>query len=276
MDNIKIFEVYDDNKKYNMNVFSYIPKGNVSDMKIVFVLSGCLRDALNYLKNWIEVANRNNYIIIAPEFDREHYSIADHEYGNLIDIEYDYSSQDIYTPYMKYSSDINKKSEWVYDIIDKIYLEFINKNNLKNDGYIIFGHSSGSQFVHRFLMFGDSKYCRMYMPANAGLYTFFDEEKNYPYGIKNLKDYDNVIKESLEKDAYIMVGDKDITTDDLNHMSTDLEEGKTRIERGINFYNSAKSYAEKYNLKFNWKLIVMKNVNHDNKKVVPFAVEIIK
>ena len=103
MNNIKIFEVCDDKKKYNMNVFSYIPKGNVSDMKIVFVLSGCLRDALNYLKNWIEVANRNNYIIIAPEFDREHYSIADHEYGNLIDIEYDYSSQDIYTPYMKYS-----------------------------------------------------------------------------------------------------------------------------------------------------------------------------
>ena len=125
-------------------------------------------------------------------------------------------------------------------------------------------------------MFGDSKYCKMYLSANAGLYTFFDEEKNYPYGIKNLKDYDDVIKESLEKDAYIMVGDKDITTDDLNHMPTDLEEGITRIERGINFYKSAKLYAEKYNLKFNWKLIVMKDVNHDNKKVIPFVVEIIK
>lgn len=275
MDNIKVFEVYDNNKNYNMNVFSYIPKGNIKVMKIVFVLSGCLRDALNYLKNWIEIADKNNYIIIAPEFDKGHYSIADHEYGNLIDIEYDYSSQDVYTPYMKYNTEIKPKSEWVYNIIDKIYLDFINNNKLNADGYIIFGHSSGSQFVHRFLMFYDSKYCKMYLSANAGLYTFFDELKKYPYGIENLKEYSNIIRKSLEKDMYVMLGDKDITDDDLNHMSLDLEEGQTRIERGINYYNSAKEYAKKHNLKFNWKLVIMPNVNHDNIKVIPFASKII-
>ena len=273
--NINIFEYYDKTRDYNMNVFSYIPKGNKEDMKIIFVMSGCLRDALNYLKNWIEVADKYNYIIVAPEFDKDHYSIAEHEYGNLIDIEYDYSSQDIYIPYMKYGKTIKDKSEWIYDIIDNIYLKFIKENTLKNDGFIIFGHSSGAQFVHKYLMLGDSKYCKLYLAANAGLYTFFNEEKDYPYGIKNLNEYKNIIDKSLSKKAYIMIGDQDITTDDLNHMEEDKEEGLTRLERGTNYYNIAKEYSNKNNIDFNWNLIIMPNVNHDNKKVVPYACEII-
>ena len=75
LENIKVFEHKDKNKNYNMNIFSYIPKGNIKKMKIIFVMSGCLRNALNYLKNWIDVADENKYIIIAPEFDRSHYSI---------------------------------------------------------------------------------------------------------------------------------------------------------------------------------------------------------
>ena len=275
IDKIRIFEIYDNNKHCNMNVFSYIPDGDIQNMKIIFVMSGCIRNALNYLKNWIDIANKRKYIIIAPEFDKGNYSIADHEYGNLIDIKYDYTSQDIYTPFMEYDSNIKEESEWVYRIIDEIYLKFIESKSINNDGYIIFGHSSGSQFVHRFLMFGNSKYCKKYFAANAGLYTFFDENKNYPYGIKNLKPYENVIRKSLQKDVYIMLGEQDIDTKYLNCLPMDIEEGKTRIERGLNYYNSAKKYAEKYNLEFNWNLKVMPNVAHNSQKVIPYVDEII-
>lgn len=275
MKRIKIFEYYDENKKYNMNIFSYIPEGNIEEMKVIFVMSGCLRDSLNYLKNWIEVANKNGYIIIAPEFDKEHYSIADHEYGNLIDIEYDYASQDIYTPYMKYGKNIKDKSHWIYDTIDHIYLKFIKENNLENNGYILFGHSSGSQFAHRFLMFGDSLYCKKYLCANAGLYTFFDELVDYPYGIKNLKKYKDIINKSLEKEAYIMVGKNDVKIDDLNYLPMDVREGKNRLERAIHFFHSARNYAQKHNIDFKWKLVQMEQVEHDNSQVVPYATAII-
>lgn len=275
IDKIKLFEYYDEHKKYNMNIYNYIPEGNIEEMKVIFVMSGCLRDALNYLKNWIDVANTNQYIIIAPEFDKSNYSIADHEYGNLIDIKYDYNSQDIYTPYMIYGETIKNKSKWIYSIIDNIYLKFIDKYKLKNNGYILFGHSSGSQFAHRFLMFGDSKYCKKYLCANAGLYTFFDESKKYPYGIKNLKKYKNIINKSLEKESYILVGEKDIQTKLLNSLPMDIEEGKNRLERALNFFESAKKYAKNKDINFNWKLIKMPNVEHDNAQVIPFAVNII-
>ena len=199
LDKIKIMEYYDRKKNYNMNVFTYIPDGNIKEMKIVFVMSGCLRDALNYLKNWIEYAEKNNYIIIAPEFDKSHYSIDDHEYGNIINVKYDYSSQDIYVPFMTYDGKIKDEEDWIYNIVDEIYLKFIQRYGIKKSGYIIFGHSSGSQFVHRFAMLGNDKYCNKYICANAGLYTFYDNTKNYPYGIKNLNKYIDRIEASLQK-----------------------------------------------------------------------------
>lgn len=63
LNRIKIMEYKDVKKDYLMNIFTYIPEGNIKTMKIIFVMSGCLRDALNYLKLWIDVANQNKFII---------------------------------------------------------------------------------------------------------------------------------------------------------------------------------------------------------------------
>lgn len=275
LDKIKVFEHRDKNNDYNMNVFRYIPSGDINKMKVVFIMSGCFRDALNYLKIWIDAANNNNYILIAPEFDKHHYSIAEHEYGNIINVEYNYSTQDIYTPIMTYDTEIKDEEEWIYSNIDEIYIELIEKLNLKPTGYTIFGHSSGSQFVHRFLMFGNSQYCKKYLCANAGLYTFFDETKNYPYGIKNLETFQKRINESLEKDVFILVGEKDIKSKYLNSLPMDMEEGKTRYERAINYFDSVINYAKKHNIKTNWKFVSMPNVHHKSKEVLPYAINII-
>ena len=275
LDQIKIMEYYDEKKKYNMNIFTYIPNEITNDMKIIFVMSGCLRDALNYLKKWMDYADKNNYIIIAPEFDKRHYSIGDHEYGNVIDIEYDYSSQDIYVPFMKYDTKIKSEDDWIYKNIDEIYLDFIQRYNIEKKGYIMFGHSSGSQFTHRFAMLGNSKYCNKYICANAGLYTFFDTNKNYSYGIKNLDKYLDRIKASLQKDVYILAGEKDTETNMLNLLPEDNAEGKDRYERAKNFYNSAKEFANDNGVNFNWEFISMPNVGHHSKDVIPIAVNII-
>lgn len=275
LNKIKIMEYIDEKKNYAMNVFTYIPEGDIKTMKIVFVMSGCLRDALNYLKLWVDAANENKYIIIAPEFDKSHYSISDHEYGNIIDIDYDYCSQDIYTPIMKYHNEIKNESEWIYSIVDNIYLSFINEIGIESNRYTIFGHSSGSQFAHRFMMFGNSKYCKLFLCANAGLYTFYDESKDYPYGIKNLEKYKNRILESLTKKVYILAGEADIKTKFLNNLPADMEEGINRYERAKNYFSSAEDMAKKNKINFNWKFISMPNVPHNSKKVVPFATSII-
>lgn len=275
LNRIKIMEYKDLKKDYLMNVFTYIPEGNIKTMKIIFVMSGCLRDALNYLKLWIDVANQNKFIIIAPEFDKAHYSIADHEYGNIINIDYDYKSQDIYTPIMNYHKEIKDENEWIYSIIDDIYMCFINENSIENNGYIMFGHSSGSQFAHRFMMFGNSKYCKLFLCANAGLYTFYDDTKEYPYGIRNLEKYHTRILETLTKKVYILAGELDLDTKLLNNLPSDIQEGINRYERAKNYFISAKNTAEKHKINFNWNFVSMPNVPHNSKEVIPFAINII-
>ena len=40
-------------------------------------------------------------------------------------------------------NNIKDESDWIYHNIDEIYIEFIKEFNIKNNGYIMFGHSSG-------------------------------------------------------------------------------------------------------------------------------------
>lgn len=176
---------------------------------------------------------------------------------------------------MIYSNNIKNESDWIYHNVDEIYIEFIKEFNVKNNGYIMFGHSSGSQFTHRFLMFGNSKHCKKYLCANAGLYTFYDITCNYPYGIKNLNKYKERIDKSLTKNVYILAGEQDVKSKYLNALPNDLKQGKTRYERATNYFNSAINYAKDNHIETNWKFISMPNVQHKSKEVVPFAVKII-
>lgn len=124
-------------------------------------------------------------------------------------------------------------------------------------------------------MLGNSKFCKKYLCANAGLYTFYNESENYPYGICNLKKYNIRIKKSLEKEVYILAGEKDINTKLLNSLPKDIEEGMNRYDRALNYFASAKKYAEKYNIKFNWNFISMPKGHHNFKEVIPFAIKVI-
>ena len=124
-------------------------------------------------------------------------------------------------------------------------------------------------------MLGNSQYCTKYLCANAGLYTFYNNLVDYPYGIKNLDQFHQRINDSLTKDVYILAGEQDVKTKYLNNLPMDMEEGKTRYERAINYFNSARKYAQNNSIKMNWTFVSMPNVGHDNRQVLPYAVEVI-
>ncbi|MCL2355062.1 MAG: hypothetical protein FWC68_04245 [Oscillospiraceae bacterium] len=275
MEDIKIFEHFDENKNYNMNVFYYIGKGSVENKRIIFVMHGCLRNALNYLKLWVDYADENNLIVICPEFTREKYTISEYDYGGIVEGKEDYSIGDIYTPLAIYDGEIIEESKWIFKNIDDIYLEFIEKNQLRNDGYILYGHSSGSQFVHRFALFSDSPYLKYAVCANAGIYTMLDEDVNYPHGIRNLKKYKNRINSALSRKVYVLVGSLDIDTNMLNTTELELPQGKTRVERAKTFYNKLEEYAKNENIEHKWKFKIMEGVKHSSKETIPFVIDIL-
>jgi len=45
------------------------------------------------------------------------------------------------------------------------------------------------------------------------------------------------------------------------------KQGLYRLERGKNFYRQSKAVAEKMKLEFNWKLIIVPNVGHNQREM---------
>ena len=248
-------------KDKSIKVFWSTPDNIDNNTKVLFVMHGCLRNADKYIETWKILSELDNVIVIVPEFKKIEYSKYEYNYINILK-----------------NNEVVSYDDWTFNIIDLIFKDFINRFNLSTKKYILCGHSAGGQFSHRTMLFSNSVFLDYVIAINSGSYTVLDESKNYPYGIKNLENYKNIIANNLSKKMYILVGDLD---NDPNHkyFPKDLEfefQGKNRFERANYFYNTSKNYCDKNKMPFNWKLVTMKDVKHQGKDAIKYVLDIIK
>ena len=54
-----------------------------------------------------------------------------------------------------------------------------------------------------------------------------------------------------------------------------MRQGATRLDRGKYYFEAAKREAEKLSAPFNWRLVLVPGVGHDNAKMAGTAAEIV-
>ncbi|MEM1338545.1 MAG: hypothetical protein AAGF96_12370 [Bacteroidota bacterium] len=246
----------------SIKVWTYKPDNWKDQDKIVFVMHGGGRNADDYLRAWVELANTNNLLVIVPEFENKFskYTTNDYQEGNLF----------------TFFGTENPKSEWAYQVIENIFDHIKSVNTITNERYDIFGHSAGGQFVHRMILLMPESRIETAVAANAGLYSFPNENLKFPYGIKNT---DIRLKTDLPK-AYkkrliIQLGELDNDPSLGTFRTTELamEQGAHRLERGTNFFITNKELTAKQGWIFNWKIDTVKNVGHNYKKMSQNAIK---
>jgi len=163
------------------------------------------------------------------------------------------------------------------------------------DKYILFGHSAGAQFVHRFMLFMPSSPLQskihsteehksksttsekgssisfprvsLAISANAGFYTMPNQRVAFPYGLKKTVLQQADIDLALSRRMLILLGDADT---DPNHKSLRrtekaMAQGKHRFERGQNFFKAAQqAHDVKSSSNFNWTMKFVPDVAHDS------------
>lgn len=245
--------------KNPIKVFYYSPKGASPDMPIVVMLHGANRDASAYTDNLINAATVFGCRIIAPEFDQEDYRGAEkYNLGNV----YDKNKKTFLSP-----------DKWSFSVIEPLFDHVVGQIKSNNKAYYLYGHSGGSQFVHRFLMFVKQPRVIKAAIANAGWYTLPDTNVDFPYGIKNSPVDQEQLARFFSTNVYVLLGMDDTKTDENSYNITEQAEaqGHTRFERGKYYYKSAKAKAEEMKLPFNWTEIHVPNVGHDNGNMGKFA-----
>lgn len=234
-------------------VWVYIPPSvDASAAPIMFMMHGAKRGAARYVSEWDQIADREGFIVIAPEFTREDFpGSAGYNLGNR-------ATRSDHTPI--------EESLWSFSAIELVFDRVVDDLDSDQTTYTLYGHSAGSQFVHRFKYFKPEARVSRVLAANAGWYTFPDFDINYPVGIGGLGFDEDDLRAYLAADMVILLGDQD---SDPNHSSLKRDDGvgvqgAHRFARGQNFYNRGKAEAERLGVDFGWKLRIVEGVAHSN------------
>ncbi|MEO2058925.1 MAG: hypothetical protein ABGW76_02495 [Mesonia sp.] len=253
-----VMQGYKDSERKSIKIYTYKPENWKDQDNIVFVMHGGGRNAADYLNAWIELANQNNLLIIAPEFENKFskYTTNDYQEGNLF----------------TFFGTKNPKSEWAYTVIENIFDHIKTVNHISNDEYDIFGHSAGGQFVHRMVLLMPESRIRTAIAANAGFYSFPNKNLKFPYGIKNVT---TNLQKSYSKRLVLLLGELDNDPSLGTFRTTDLamKQGAHRLERGTTFFNANKKLGNTNHAQFNWTIDTVENTGHNYKKMSENAIE---
>jgi hypothetical protein len=246
-----LFDGYEPLSDKPVRVFTYRPEGDVSEMPILFVLHGTLRNADTYRDNWIDISEEHGVLIVTPEFNSDDFPGArGFNLGGMFD------------------EDGNQTGEryWAYSLIEPIFDEVVARVNGSQESYDIFGHSAGAQFTHRLLLFKENLRANHVISSNAGWYTTPDFETEFPYGMKDTALDTDRLQERFSATLLIQLGEEDTDPEDRHLRTTEnaMIQGMHRFERGHNFFDMAAAKAAELGSEFNWLIRTVPGVGHEN------------
>ena len=245
--------------KPDVEIFFITPKKINKDTKVIFVIHGNSRNAEDYLSAWIPHVINKNVIVAAPQFRK-----IDFRYFFLLEM-------------AESSGDVNRnKNEYINNSISLFFNFIKSKFSLTTETYKMFGHSAGAQFTHRYMLLSMDNRISNTVIANAGWYTFITDDE-FPYGIKNspINISNKQIEWFMSKKANLLIGSDDIDFKSVNSSKGANLQGLSRVDRAANYFDSLIMNAESRGYALRWSYRVLERVDHDFKKVTPYAAQIL-
>ena len=245
--------------KPDVEIFYITPEIINKDTKVIFVIHGNSRNAEDYLSAWIPHVTNKNVIVVAPQFRK-----IDFRYFFLLEM-------------AESSGKVNSdKDEYINNSISLFFNYLKSKFSLSTETYSMFGHSAGAQFTHRYMLLSMDNRISNTVIANAGWYTFITDDE-FPYGINNspINISNEQIKWFMSKKANLLIGSDDIGFKSVNSSKGANLQGLTRVDRAANYFDSLIMSAESRGYALRWNYRVLDRVDHDFKKVTPYAAQIL-
>ncbi len=247
-----------------ISVRMYAPAARDDDAPVAIVMHGASRDAPRYFADWKRQAEVLGFILAVPYLPQENFpGSAIYNLGHVFDVD---------------SGEMRLQDEWLFAILEPLFDGIVERTGSKREAYTLYGHSAGSQFVHRFMYYVPHARVDRFIAANAGWYTLPDFDVRYPYGLLDSgldeSDLERIFAAPLT--LLLGTGDVDTNADKLRKTPEAEEQGSNRLERGHNMYRVARSEAARRGLDFNWRLATVEGAEHSNAEMTPDAAALIR
>ena len=232
------------------------PEDAPADAPIVIVMHGVNRNADDYRDNWIDIASDYGFRVYAPEFDAARFPGAQNY--NL--------------------GAVGPAGVSAFDAIDPLFDAIKQRIGSDAESYVLFAHSAGAQFAHRFVLFRPASRASLVIAANAGWYTMPTTDASWPYGFGG----DDVIEVDLaaafQKPLLILLGadDNDPNAPYLRQTPEARAQGAHRFERGHSFLATAQDHSRRLQAPLSWRIEITPGVGHNNALMAKAAADIIQ
>jgi len=247
-----------------ISVRLFVPAAATPDTPLVIVMHGWSRDAERYFRDWSALGEEQGFIIVVPHFPVEDFPLAEHyNLGHVFD---------------EGSRQLRPQQQWTFAAIEVLFDEVVTRTGSAQTEYTLYGHSAGSQFVHRFLYYMPEARVRCYIAANAGWYTMPDFDTEYPYGLEDSGIDENRLRAAMQKNVVILLGREDLDQMDptLRNTPEAKRQGKNRLARGLSMFSVAKASAEELGVDLKWRLAIVENAGHVNAQMAPAAAQLVE
>jgi alpha-beta hydrolase superfamily lysophospholipase len=232
---------------HKLRVFTYKPE-NYRGGPLLVVFHGMKRNADDYRDFAISIADRFGMVVAAPKFDLKTYPILRYQRGGIVD-----------------RAGLLPRSRWTTTA--SLALVDVLRGDEGKPGldYYLLGHSAGGQIVGRLAAFSPNK-ARRIVVANPSSWVFPDGEVPFPHGFGGRTASLAVtaaIKRYLALPITVYLGTADIKRSMLENTRGARAQGRTRFERGRNFFKAGQALAKEKGWKFNWRLVTVPGIGHD-------------
>lgn len=239
-------------------IWLYRPRELALSAPPALVLHGMSRNADTYREAWADSADRYGFAVAAPEFSKADYPDAlDYNFGNMI------------AP----GGEPIPRQQWLFPLIDQIYLRVRDELRLDGERYYLYGHSAGAQLVHRLLTFAWSPRIACAISANAGSYTMPVFDVDYPFGLRGTPFTAADLPHLLARPLTVLLGedDNDAEHENLPRQPGPMAQGPHRFARGQRYFHTARGIAAELRLPLAWRLATVPGVSHSNPGMAPAA-----
>ena len=250
---------FDDWSGPSIPVRLFVPDAAHAKTPIVIVMHGASRDAQRYYDDWRAEAAKHGFIVVVPYFSREDFPRSRHyNLGHVFDRE---------------TGAPRQAPSWTFAAIEPLFDAVVERIDGEQAQYTMFGHSAGSQFLHRFLYYVPEARVKRAIAANAGWYTMPDYGVDYPYGLDGSGVPESVLANYFARDLVVLLGDADTVREDEDLRKAPEAElqGRHRYDRGHTFYRVARAKAGDLGVDFGWRLVEVPGAGHSNAEMTPAA-----
>ena len=207
-------------------------------------MHGRKRNGKQYRDQWLQKAKELNLFILVPQFSEKNFpGVYKFNYGNV------FAENNQSLPPDKH----------LFSMIDPLVKFSLKKFKIKSDHWGIYGHGAGAHFVHRYVLHYPEATHTLAIAANLGWYLSMTDQ-DWPFGLTNSNIDDEMLKKAFRKYFLLMLGRADTSTKPNSqyvkeHWDTINLQGKHRLDRGRNFFESAVAKSKEVNQFFKWGMV---------------------